>query len=130
MLQSVLAWIEVLLIDLLLDRLHFLLDHLIDLLLCQLLAVEPRHALSLLDDLPAGFLHHKLLLRNRKLGALLDQGRCGHLVLMESLIVEGLLKVDLDIGLDNTDLILRFAVNDVNQVVFALVVDIDSVSLH
>lgn len=130
MLQPVLPRVEVLLVDLLLDRLELLFDHLVDLLLGQLLPIEPHHLLCILDDLNARLLHEELLLRDGELAGLLDELRGDHLLLVDGLVVEGLLEVDLDVGLHDADLVLRLAVDDVDEVVPALVVNVDGVAFH
>jgi hypothetical protein len=58
------------------------------------------------------------------------KGRCCKLLGLLLFVIKWLPKVDLDIGLDHADLILRFALNDVDQVVASLIVDIDSVAFH
>ena len=82
MLQSVLSWIKVFLIDLLLNLIHLFLDHFIDLFLSELLSIQANHVLGLLLDLFACLLDHLLLLRYGKFRALLCELGCDHLLLM------------------------------------------------
>lgn len=49
---------------------------------------------------------------------------------MHLLEIVGLSEIDFDIGLDDTNLIVWFAVNDINQIVFPAMMNIDGVALH
>jgi len=44
-------------------------------------------------------------------------------------IVKWCLKIDVDVSLYNTDLIIWLAINDINGIIFSIIVDINSVSL-
>ena len=39
-------------------------------------------------------------------------------------------EIDFDVSLDNTDLIIRFALNYIDQVISALIIDVNCVSFH
>jgi hypothetical protein len=44
--------------------------------------------------------------------------------------IVGLSEIDFDICLDDTDLVVRFAVNDINQIVLPAMMNVDRVTLH
>lgn len=125
MLESVLPWVEVLILSSYLNFLQFFLDKLVLLFLGELLAIKPdKLSTQLLFNLPLGLLSALLLLVfNRKV----------RLLLLKSwlfLIVKGSLELDLDVCLNHADLVLRLTVCDINEIISALVVDVDGVSLH
>ena len=128
MLEPVLARVEVLIV--LLHGGHFGLDHFLNLLLRQLLAVQPRQVLRLLKDLFPRLLLHQLFLGNGQFRILLLKGRRSQIFLHHRLVVERLPKVDLNVGLNDADLVIWLALNDVDQVVFLVVMDVNCVSLH
>ena len=49
---------------------------------------------------------------------------------MHLLEIVGLSEIDFDICLDNTYLVVRFAVDDINQIVLPAMMNIDCVALH
>jgi hypothetical protein len=103
----------------------------LSLLLIQLLAVESLElGLHLLDLLYRLLLEHLLLIDVQFLLIAGSSGRCGHLTGMQLLVIEGLPKVDLDVGLDHAYLVGWLAVHDVDQVVLPTVVNVDRVALH
>ena len=55
---------------------------------------------------------------------------CDKLFFLDSLVVEGLPKINFNISLDHTYLVIGLALNDINQIVPALILNIDRVPLR
>lgn len=121
MLEPVLSGIE---LQLPLSRLFVFFDQEVNLLLFELLTIEPLiHSLNILP------LFLQLFLLPLLCSSRLTQS-CWDLLRSRFHIIQGRLEVDVDVGLDDADLVLRLALHDVDLVVAAAVVDVDCVALE
>ena len=113
-----------------LKGIHFLLNQLLPLFLSESLAIKSdEFALHFLDFL-LSFSLEELFLGNLEFRALLHELWCDKLFFLDSLVVEGLPKINFNISLDHTYLVIGLALNDINQIVPALILNIDRVPLR
>ena len=114
----------------LLYRIELLLHQLLPLLLSERLPVESLELRLELLDLLLSLRLQLLLLLYLKLTVPLLQCRRRELLRVQLLIVQGLTEVHLYIGLDHAYLILRPALNDIDEVVPPVILYVDRVALH
>ena len=128
MLQFMFPGVEILIA--LLDRIQLLLYQLLPLLISEGLPVESLELGLKLLDLLLGLGLQLLLLLYLELTRPLLQGRGRQLLRVQLLVVQGLPEIHLDVRLHHAYLVLRLALNDVDQVVTPMVLDVDGVTLH